>query len=115
MIPRIKELLPLENYVLRVIFDDGKAVLYDVKDDMKTLPGYAELKEINGLFRHAQLDESRTCVFWNDYIDLPSDTIYEYGVESDAADRALIAEYERDPEKDISFSLENCKKEWGLS
>lgn len=24
-----------------------------------------------------QLDESRTCVFWSDEIDLPSDAIYE--------------------------------------
>ena len=23
-----------------------------------------------------QLDESRTCVYWNDVIDLPSDAIY---------------------------------------
>ena len=28
-----------------------------------------------------QLDESRTCVFGNDSIDIPSDTIYEYGME----------------------------------
>jgi hypothetical protein len=27
----------------------------------------------------------------------------------------LIAEYEQDPEKDISYSLEDCKREWGLA
>ena len=43
------------------------------------LPGYLDLKKITGLYESVQLDESRTCVFWNDYIDLPSDTIYEYG------------------------------------
>lgn len=32
-----------------------------------------------GLFNSNQLDESRTCVFWNDEIDLPSDTLLEYG------------------------------------
>ena len=37
------------------------------------------LKNIYGLFEQVQLDESRTCVFWNDDIDLPSDAIYEYG------------------------------------
>lgn len=28
----------------------------------------------------AQLDSSRTCIFWNDRVDLASDTILEYGV-----------------------------------
>ena len=49
-----------------------------MKDDMN-LPGYHLLREMIGLFRQVQLDESRTCVYWNDEIDLPSDAIYEYG------------------------------------
>lgn len=79
MIPRIRSVTPLENYMLHVIFDDGKAVLYDVKDDIQTIPKYEDLRTIPGLFQQVQLDESRTCVFWNDFIDLPSDAIYEYG------------------------------------
>lgn len=27
----------------------------------------------------------------------------------------LVEEYENDPEKDVSYTLEDCKKEWGLS
>lgn len=38
MIPRIKSVKPIENYVLEVVFDDGKKVLYDVKEDITTLP-----------------------------------------------------------------------------
>jgi hypothetical protein len=79
MIPRIKSVTPLENYILHVVFDDGKTVLYDVKDDIQTIPGYEDLKTIQGLFQQVKLDESRTCIFWNDFIDLPSDAIYEYG------------------------------------
>ena len=37
------------------------------------------LRDVPGLFQQVQLDESRTCVYWNDEIDLPSDSIYEYG------------------------------------
>lgn len=81
MIPRIKSIEPLENYVLHVVFDDGKDVLYDVKDDIQTIESYKDLETIRGLFQQVQLDQSRTCIFWNDYIDLPSDAIYEYGVE----------------------------------
>lgn len=79
MIPRIKSVKPVENYSLKVVFDDGKSVLYDVNEDIATLPGYDDLRNIYGLFNQVQVDASRTCVFWSEDIDLPSDTIYEYG------------------------------------
>lgn len=82
MIQRIRSVEPLPDYLLRVEFDDRKRVLYDVKEDMQ-LPGYELLQEVTGLFAQVQLDKSRTCVFWNDEIDLPSDIIYEYGHEYD--------------------------------
>lgn len=78
MIQRIASIQPLPDYMLSVVFDDGKKVIYDVKDDM-SLPGYSALRDVYGLFQQVQLDESRTCVFWNDEIDLPSHAIYEYG------------------------------------
>lgn len=79
MLPRIKSVTPLENYILHVVFDDGKIVLYDVKDDMQTIPAYDDLRTISGLFQQVRIDDSRTCIYWNDFIDLPSDAIYEYG------------------------------------
>ena len=81
MIPRITSVKPHENYILYVIFDDGKECLYNVKEDIDSIEQYKDLETIQGLFEQAQLDESRTCVFWNEYIDLASDTIYEYGKE----------------------------------
>ena len=79
MIYRIKELTPMSCYRLRVVFDDGKTVIYDVKEDIDTIPAFRQLESIHGLFQNVQLDQSRTCVYWNDEVDLPSDTIYEYG------------------------------------
>ena len=78
MIKRIKSLTPLPDYVLEVSFDDGKTVRYDVKEDMG-LPSYDALRSVAGLFQQVQIDQSRTCVYWNDEIDLPSDILYEYG------------------------------------
>lgn len=78
MIQRISNIRPLPDYCLSVSFDDGRKVIYDVKEDMH-LPGYEQLRDVTGLFQQVQLDKSRTCVYWNDEIDLPSDTIYEYG------------------------------------
>ncbi|MCQ2463379.1 MAG: DUF2442 domain-containing protein [Clostridia bacterium] len=82
MIPRIKKLVPLENYCLSVVFDDGKQVIYDVKSDIDEIESYKLLMSVPGLFRSVQLDKSRTCVYWNDEIDLSSDTLYEYGIEN---------------------------------
>ena len=39
MIPKIQDIEALNDYILKVAFTDGKEVLYDVKDDIKTLPG----------------------------------------------------------------------------
>lgn len=79
---KIKSLKLMEKYLLQVVFDDGKIVDYDVNEYIEILPRYNDLKNIPGLFRQVQLDDSRTCVYWNDYIDLPSDIIYEYGKEN---------------------------------
>ena len=79
MIPRIKTLKTRPDYMLEIVFTDGKKVIYDVKDDIKTIPGYSLLASLPGLFSQAAVDESKTVVYWNDEIDLPSDTLYEYG------------------------------------
>ena len=79
MIPRVKSVVPMENYILDVVFDDNVRVHYDMKEDISSLPGYDDLRNIQGLYQNVQLDLSRTCIYWNEYIDLPSDTIYEYG------------------------------------
>ena len=78
MIPKIASIQPMPDYLLSVSFDDGRRVLYDMKEDMG-LPGYSALRDVYGLFQQVRLDESRTCVYWNEDIDLPSHAIYEYG------------------------------------
>ena len=83
MIIRIKEVKALPNYLLDVLFDDDRNVLYDVKEDIDSIPSYEDLVNIHGLFQQVKLDESRTCVVWNKDIDLPSDIIYEYGKEKE--------------------------------
>lgn len=89
MIPRIKAISARANYTLDVLFDDGKHVIYDVKDDIEMIKQYKALREKEGLFEEVKLDESRTCVYWSDEIDLPSDTIYEYGI---AIEKEILGE-----------------------
>lgn len=81
MVKRIRSIEALADLKLRVRFDDGRVVIYDVADDVRNIPSYAPLESVAGLFFQVRLDQSRTCVYWNDEIDLPSDAIYEYGRE----------------------------------
>lgn len=79
MIPRIKSIVDRGNYKLEVLFDDGKKVLYDVLDDINQIPDFKDLLAIKGLRQQFSLDKSRTCIYWNDRIDLASDSMYEFG------------------------------------
>ncbi len=81
MIPRIRSVKPLKNFILYITFDDGKKCFYDVGKDIECIKGYEDLKYIYGLFEQVKLDKSRTCVFWNDFIDLPSDILYEFATK----------------------------------
>ena len=80
MIPRIKSIEPKDDFKLLVDFDEGRRVIYDVADDIRNIEAFRELESIPGLFGNARLDSSRTCIVWNERVDLASDTIYEYGV-----------------------------------
>ncbi|MCQ2336610.1 MAG: DUF2442 domain-containing protein [Paludibacteraceae bacterium] len=79
MIPKIQDIQALDNFILWVKFDDGKQVHYDLKEDIATIPAFRGLIDEYGLYRNFYVDTSRTCVTWNEEIDLPSDCIYEYG------------------------------------
>lgn len=79
MIPKIKSVKPQENYKLLIQFDGGETVLYNVLEDIDAIDDFGPLKTERGLFENVQLDDSRTCIYWSDRIDLPSDTLLEYG------------------------------------
>ena len=79
MIPRIKSVKPQDNYKLLIQFDGGETVLYNVLEDIDAIDDFGPLKTERGLFENVQLDDSRTCIYWSDRIDLPSDTLLEYG------------------------------------
>ena len=78
-LPRILTVEPMTRYKLYIVFDDGTKVMYDVGDDMKAIPEFQILGQVPRLWQRVQVDKSRTCICWNDQVDLPSDTLYEYG------------------------------------
>ncbi len=62
MIPCIKSIQPLDNFVLLVEFDGGEKVLYDVKDDIRTLVDFRVLETEYGLFKNAAGQHANLCL-----------------------------------------------------
>ena len=89
-LPRIKSVEALPDYRLSVVFDDGKAAVYDVEEDMERIEEFQLLKQVPHLWKQVKVDSSRTCVYWNGRIDLSSDTLYEYGVPQYDTDDAPL-------------------------
>ena len=79
MFPKIKKIIAKEDFKLLVTFEDEATVLYDVLDDIRSIPAFEPLEKTPHLFKQFEVDESRTVVSWTNQIDLPSDTIREYG------------------------------------
>ena len=75
---KIKSLKLLPDYKLDVIFENGYEVIYDVKDDIESLPTYKPLED-KKLFDTVKVDQSSTSIIWTKAIDLPSDILYQYG------------------------------------
>lgn len=55
MLPRIRAVKVLPDFFLQIVFDDGRAVLYDVKEDMEQIESYRELRTIHALFDQVRL------------------------------------------------------------
>ena len=68
----------LDFYIIKFNCIDLQIILDASRCDADH-PDFKDLVSIQGLWKQFSLDESRTCVYWNDRIDLPSDSIYEYG------------------------------------
>mgnify|MGYP002237976601 CR=1 FL=1 len=49
LIPRIKNVEPMKNYLLKVSFDDGMKCIYDVNEDINTIKIFEDLKKVQRL------------------------------------------------------------------
>lgn len=79
VLPKIRDIKTIKDYSIIVTFEDGKTVLYYLEEDIRTSDDFKCLTAICGLFQQVKIDESITCIYWNDRIDLPSDTLLECG------------------------------------
>lgn len=75
--PKIKTVIPLDDYRLQVTFVNGVCKVYDCKPLLRN-PVFAPLAR-GWLFRAVQADTGGHGVSWNDEIDLSESELWEHG------------------------------------
>jgi hypothetical protein len=75
MNPRVKEVYPIENYQLRLVFNNGEEKIFDVKPYL-TIGVFKELQNI-GIFNSVR--PFLGSILWENNVDLSPDTLYMEG------------------------------------
>lgn len=78
MFHKIKNVKPLKNYILEVIFQDDICKYYDVSCLFNKWQVFKKLTT-DGLFQQVKVDQGGYGVSWNDEIDLSCDELWENG------------------------------------
>ena len=79
MFAKIKDVIPLQDYILQVYFENGDLKKYDVKNLFDCFETFASLKNITGLFEQVKVDEGGYGISWNEDIDLSCDELFVNG------------------------------------
>ena len=79
MFHRVKDVKPLENYIIEVIFQNNEKKYYDISRLFKKWTICQSLQEISGLFEQVKVDPGGYGISWNDEIDLSCDELWENG------------------------------------
>lgn len=79
MVPRIRQVLACDDYVLHITFDNGVTKLYDLKPKLSD-ERFRILRD-RVFFKAVQVDGGGFGVSWNDDIDLSENELWIKGQE----------------------------------
>lgn len=79
MFHKIKDVLPLEDFKLRIQFSEGVTKIYDVKPLFDKIPVFKELENKPLPFYDVVVDTGGYGIVWNDDIDLSCDELWANG------------------------------------
>jgi hypothetical protein len=81
MMLRVSKVKYLHDYILQIVFNDGKIKTVDLEDIVKKGGYYFEpLQDINR-FKNVTMDDMNYSICWPNGADLSPDTLYEIGKE----------------------------------
>lgn len=81
MFHKIKNVNPLQDFRLCVLFSEGVTKLYDAKPLFERIPAFKVFAKTPELFYEVHVDTGGYGVVWNDDVDLACDELYENGVQ----------------------------------
>ena len=79
MFHKIKSVLPKENLIIEVKFENEIKKQYDVKKVMNKWNVFEKLKD-NKLFKKVKVDAGGYGISWNENIDLSCEEIWKNGI-----------------------------------
>ncbi len=79
MFYKVRNVIPLDNMLLKVEFENGIIKSYDVKKLKERFQIFKDL-EIKALFELAKVDAGGYGIMWNKNIDLSCNEVWENGV-----------------------------------
>lgn len=82
MFHKVKEVKPIKDYVLYVLFVDGTEKIYDVEPLFAEIEVFNSFRIISGLFEQVKVDSGGYGISWNDDIDLSCDELWNNGIRT---------------------------------
>jgi len=82
MFHKIRKVLPKENLIIEVEFEDKTRKIYDVKKVINKWSIFENLKDEN-LFKNVKVDVGGYGISWNEDIDLSCEEIWQNGEKID--------------------------------
>lgn len=79
MVHRIKKVRVFTDRRLRVTFQNGQTIEYNVRNLCPNYPQFEQLVRNENLFQQVQVDVGGYGISWNDEFDLSADEIWENG------------------------------------
>lgn len=80
MFYKVKNVKPLPDYKLEVMFDNNVIKIYDTLPLMSVFDVFNNFKTIPNLFHQVKVDVGGYGISWNDDIDLSSNELWDNGV-----------------------------------
>lgn len=91
MFHKVKAVVPLDDFKLRVEFIAGVLKVYDVKPLFDKWPDFKSLQSIPMLFEQVSVDAGGYGISWNDDIDLSCDELWNNGVSIETPFRGFLS------------------------
>ena len=82
MFYKVKEVEPIDNYILEVTFENNIVKYYDVSRLFEKWNVFQNLKIVDGLFEQVKVDKGGYGISWNDEIDLSCEELWEKGYKN---------------------------------